>query len=67
MWLHEEVRLRNLGINDFILKGKMNPNLGEYGCMLVLLLLGQITNKSSLGKERSLLLTVSEGSFWWAR
>lgn len=29
----------------------MNPNLGEYGYKLVVLLLGQITNKNSLGKE----------------
>lgn len=33
--------------------------------MLVLLLLGQITNGNNLGKERSLLLTISKGLLWW--
>jgi hypothetical protein len=44
----------------------MNSNLGEYDYFLVLSLLDQITNKNSLRKESSLLLTVTEGFLrWW--
>lgn len=64
MWLDEEAGLRNLGLLAFILKGNSETNLGEYGYMLVLFLLGQITNGNNLGKERSLLLTISEDLLW---